>query len=225
MASMGERIKERMRALDMSATQLSSITDISKSTISAIINDRTNGITADKIFPLAHALEVDPEWLYSGVTDTKTYRAFEQVDESVYATVPMYYVHFGMGAQGLPSYEEVSTYKPLLIENRFFVEKRRNPKHCKAFIAVGDSMEPLIHDNDVVLVDTEDKEVAESYKIFAFVDNNDTLRIKYLSRKLNGSIVVKSENSDGYENELIEGDDLNKIQIIGRVIARFGNLR
>lgn len=80
---------------------------------------------------------------------------------------------------------------------------------------IGDSMEPTLSDGDVVLLDMTFRGVQDS-SIYV-LQLNGTLLVKRIQHKLNGSLVIKSDNKL-YEPETVTGDEVNQLKIIGRVI-------
>ena len=88
-----------------------------------------------------------------------------------------------------------------------------NPKHAVMMFVRGDSMEPLIYDRDTILIDTDDKSAREGY--IYVVALGDTLMVKRLQKTLTGWNIC-SENKN-YQPIPVEGQELEKMEIIGRV--------
>ncbi len=84
-----------------------------------------------------------------------------------------------------------------------------------AAIAVGDSMEPTIHDGDVLVIDCSKHEPDEGF-VYA-LRINDELRAKRLQRLIDGSVRVSSDNK-AYADEVIDSSDLHQLHILGRVV-------
>lgn len=61
-----DRVTSRMKALDLSATDLSRLTGVSKATVSFWVSG-TNGAKGKNLLALAKALECSPDWLSDGV--------------------------------------------------------------------------------------------------------------------------------------------------------------
>lgn len=61
-----DRVTSRMKALDISATDLSRLTGVSKATVSFWVSG-TNGAKGKNLLALAKALECSPDWLSDGV--------------------------------------------------------------------------------------------------------------------------------------------------------------
>ncbi len=90
-----------------------------------------------------------------------------------------------------------------------------NPKFLKTFTASGDSMEPLIENNDVLLVDTSRTDFSNG-GIFLLTINNDWF-IKRLRKRLSGELDIISDNNK-YPIETFKSDDNVEIKVVGRVV-------
>lgn len=78
--------------------------------------------------------------------------------------------------------------------------------------AAGDSMEPLIHDGDLILIDETDTRIRDG--VFAFL-LDDEARVKRFRRTMTG-VTISSDNST-YPEERLEGEDMNRLNVIGRL--------
>lgn len=78
--------------------------------------------------------------------------------------------------------------------------------------AAGDSMEPLIHDGDLLMIDENDTRVRDG--VFAFL-LDDEARVKRFRRTLNG-VTITSDNP-AYGDEQLASEDMDRLNIIGRV--------
>ncbi|WP_165184785.1 XRE family transcriptional regulator [Caulobacter soli] len=79
--------------------------------------------------------------------------------------------------------------------------------------ARGDSMEATIADGGLLLIDETDRRIVDG--IFAFTLDGDA-RVKRI-RKLTDGLMLISDNP-AYPPETVSGEDLAKLQIIGRVL-------
>ena len=95
------------------------------------------------------------------------------------------------------------------------VLKITNPKCLKIFKASGDSMESIIEDGDMLLIDTSRTDYNNG-GIFLLTINNDWF-VKRLRRRLTGELDVISDNSK-YPIETFYPDSDIEINIKGRVI-------
>lgn len=85
-----------------------------------------------------------------------------------------------------------------------------------ALISVkGDSMEPTLSNGDLILLDMHQGKV-EDNAIYA-LQHNGTLLVKRIQRRLDGSVVVSSDNPR-YEAEVISAEDVEALRVVGRVV-------
>lgn len=85
-----------------------------------------------------------------------------------------------------------------------------------ALISVkGDSMEPTLSNGDLILLDMHQGSV-EDNAIYA-LQHNGTLLVKRIQRRLDGSVVVSSDNPR-YEAEVIRAEDVEALRVVGRVV-------
>lgn len=98
---------------------------------------------------------------------------------------------------------------------RSFLQKRlgRSSTMGLAMLdAAGDSMEPLIADGDLLLVDENDRRIRDG--VFAFL-LDDEARVKRFRRTM-GGVVITSDNP-AYADEELAAEDMSRLNIIGRV--------
>lgn len=81
----------------------------------------------------------------------------------------------------------------------------------------GDSMEPRIHDGDVVLIDTSRKSVEDSM-VYA-INYGGEAKLKRMIKKFDGSLVLRSDNQR-YEDEVIPptDDHASQLHVIGKAV-------
>ena len=137
--------------------------------------------------------------------------------------IPVYRLCLSAGYGELPEYELVEEGEPVPYLISWFQQERLNPKHVKRFKVVGDSMEPLLFAGDSVLVDLSDNDPGNIVdgKVYA-IRHGASLKIKKLSRKFDGTLVLRSENKD-YEPEEISPRAADEVVILGRVRDRSGS--
>ncbi|HUN39356.1 MAG TPA: S24 family peptidase [Acetobacteraceae bacterium] len=81
--------------------------------------------------------------------------------------------------------------------------------------AVGESMQPTIHDGDLLLVDTTDRAVS-SFGVYVLEISGERL-VKRVQRKLDGSLVLISDN-ETYQPDHVSGEMLQTVTVVGRVV-------
>lgn len=133
--------------------------------------------------------------------------------------VPESRIRFSAG-DGAINYELVEDEEPATYRLSWFQKYGINPKRVRRFRVSGDSMEPLLYNRDTILVNLDETNIVDG-RLYA-LRYGDQLRVKYLSRRLDGTLVLRSVNP-AYRDEEI-GPDLARehITIIGRVRDRSG---
>jgi len=84
---------------------------------------------------------------------------------------------------------------------------------------VGDSMEPHIHNGDILLVNATDQ-TFRNFGIYVITVRDERL-VKRVQRKFDGSLILISDNGR-YQPENIAHDLAGEVNVVGRVIWRGG---
>jgi phage repressor protein C with HTH and peptisase S24 domain len=96
-----------------------------------------------------------------------------------------------------------------------WLNKMRLQRDQLALIEVhGDSMEPVLQNNDLILIDLRFNRLKEN-DIYAF-QYKGHLRVKRLQVKLDGTVIIKSDNPH-YEIEYLTAEEAESLHLIGRV--------
>lgn len=104
----------------------------------------------------------------------------------------------------------------------WIVRRRFKEEAMKIIDVVGDSMEPLIRNGDVVCINTADR-VPKSGEIYA-IATSDGPRVKYLYRRdRDGLWELRSENpAPKYAPEVVT--EQHQLEVVGRVVWRAGDV-
>ena len=95
----------------------------------------------------------------------------------------------------------------------------REPADVQMVTAVGESMEPNIHNGDLLLVDTTDR-TFRNFGVYVVECRGERL-VKRVQRKFDGSLILISDNTM-YQPESIDAELAREVGIVGRVIWRGG---
>ena len=95
------------------------------------------------------------------------------------------------------------------------------PQNLILETAVGESMQPTIRHGDLLLVNTTDR-TCSSFGVYVLEINGERL-VKRVQRKLDGSLVLISDN-EAYQPDLVSGDMLPDVTVIGRVVWGGGRI-
>lgn len=92
-----------------------------------------------------------------------------------------------------------------------------NPNRAAVISVRGDSMEDTLRDGDLILVDTMpvERKVPGIYVIL----RADSLLVKRLNFKVNGSVEIRSDNK-AYPTETLSGAEFDQLKIVGRMVRR-----
>jgi phage repressor protein C with HTH and peptisase S24 domain len=122
---------------------------------------------------------------------------------------------------GFTSWEHEEVDKSHAFTSAWMRSKGINPRNARIISVVGDSMSPYMLDGDVVLVNLEKTKI-RSGEVFAINVEGET-RIKRLMRRADGSLEVRSDNpSPQYPPEILRGEEIDRLKIIGMVEWRGG---
>jgi phage repressor protein C with HTH and peptisase S24 domain len=97
----------------------------------------------------------------------------------------------------------------------------REPGEIILEIAVGESMEPGIHNGDLLLLDTTDQSF-RNFGIYVIEARGERL-VKRVQRKFDGSLILISDNPL-YQPESIPAELASEVSVIGRVVWRGGKV-
>lgn len=142
----------------------------------------------------------------------------EPRDDVVY--VPESRIEFAAGNGRTAVYELVEDQEPATYRLSWFQKYGINPARVRRFRVHGDSMEPMLYSRDTILVNQDETQVIDG-KLYA-IRYGDELRVKYLRRQLDGTLILHSVNPL-YEDERVPPELAQEhITVIGRVRDRSG---
>ncbi|MCC7005490.1 MAG: LexA family transcriptional regulator [Ottowia sp.] len=130
-------------------------------------------------------------------------------------------VDFGAGLNPEIIYQVVHDSTPVAYRLTWLREHNITPQNAKRLRVNGESMEPFLFNSDTVLVNLNETEVNDG-KVYAFRYKNE-LRIKRLFKKLDGTLLLRSDNPRFIDEEISPDQAKQHITIIGRVRGKFGS--
>ncbi len=132
-----------------------------------------------------------------------------------YVAIPRYNIQASAGGGALAEHAQVVEY--LAFDVDFLRTRlRRDPKHLVLIEARGDSMEPTIRDGDILTVDIGPDQAVQHSQVHV-IRVADDLIVKRLERRLDGGLIVHSDNTR-YAPETLARDQLDTLHILGRVL-------
>lgn len=128
------------------------------------------------------------------------------------ALIPFYDVEASAGHGYLVGHELQTT--QMAFRKDWLKQKGLQVSQCALIKAKGDSMDPTIHDGDLLLVDTSIDHIMDDSIYIIQTDNN--LIVKRLQQNLDGSLTIISDNKL-YDKKIISAERATEIKIAGRV--------
>ena len=224
------RIAELMEATDWSVGEISRITGVSSSAVSQWKDGPTKTIKIGPATKLAVASGYSAVWIATGEgpkKPTSNVIALHAEDDlpDDFIQVAEYKVKFSGGnGQTVVSYDLQEESEPATYRLSWMQRMRLSPDKLKRFKVKGDSMEPLLFDGDSVLVNLAENDFSQlsDGKVYAIRYGNE-LRVKRLFRRLDGGLVLHSDNPAYKDEDLTPALVAEHITIIGRVRDKSGS--
>ena len=162
---------------------------------------------------LASAKGVSLDWLATGVGS-----------EFVEADVPDDFVAIAVQPEGDTRLGDAEGDAPgdLLFRREWLSSLTQTPDaHLRIVINRGNANEPMIRDGDQLLVDTQDKRIADD-ALYVFVSDGRYLA-RFIEKLATGSVALKSRNPD-FRVQTLSPEDVGKLQVLGRVLWHGGKM-
>ena len=207
MATTRERLKAALELRNMRASELSSLTGISRPALSAYLSG-TYQPKQGNIYKMSEALRVDPAWLI-GMEVPAEQKA--ERPEQIPGLIPV------PEMTKIPLVGSIACGLPILAEENIceYVDIPRSIRADFALECKGDSMiNARIHDGDIVYIhiqpDVENGEIAA-----VRIGEEATLKRVY---KYPDSLSLNAENP-AYPPLIYTGSELNEVSIIGKAVG------
>ncbi len=214
-----ERLKAQMRQQGINARELAERANVGRSFVYDILNGKSTNPTTRKLAAIAGILGVTSDYLLTGQQSNDNVEAIDGASgkapaRQAYVSISSIAVEASMGGGALVTEE--------LEEEPYYFRRswiRRalgvSPKDLRIIAVRGDSMEPLLHEGDAVLMDLTQTH-PDPAGIFALFDGVG-LVVKRLDIVCNAEqplVRIASDNPNyaPYERSLEE------IKVIGRVV-------
>lgn len=214
---MKERLKLLRKSLGLTQTEFA---DKIGKTMRSVQNYEagTRQIDNTTTMFICSTFNVNPDWLLNGTGEMFIGDASRQQEVSDIISIPYYPEVSAAAGSGALVYDE-NTVKNIKISSAI-INIKTGDNVC--FInATGNSMQPVIDDRDLLLVDLSNKDFIDEGIYVVRLEN--TLLVKRLQKIPNG-IVLISDNPQ-YEKIILNSDNFNEndAAIIGKVISVIKN--
>jgi len=221
---LSDRIKLVRESLGKSQKDMALLIDSSLSAVQGYESGRQ--FPGGKVLEALARMGFNVNWLLTGDGEMKGYVVAYPLAETLktanttsehcegFVQVPRYRVDASAGGGSIIHSEQIVDYlsfKADWVRNSLGVSVQD-----LALINVkGDSMEPVLSNEDLILVDMRVNGV-EDNAIYV-LQFNGVLLVKRLQRRFDGSVVIMSDNPR-YTPETLAGDTVEALKVIGRVV-------
>lgn len=237
----GERLQAAMTHARKARKDVARALGITAQAVGDVVRGKSRAFTAENSAKAAVFLGVSAHWLSTGEGDmipsagTSTLSALtggggqrvtalSASDDHAedYIQIRESEVRFAAGNGRTAHYDELAESVPATYRREWFAKEGINPDNARRFKVHGDSMEPFLYDGDTVLVHLGETTVIHG-KVYA-LRYGDELRIKRVYKKLDGGLILHSDNPDYLprDEELSPAMVQEHISIIGRVRDKSG---
>ncbi len=225
MNTLASRIIEARGELDISKAELARRVGVTRATVSMWESGQIESLRDDNLLLLAELLNVSPRWLNSGrgIRTVPAAPAGTAIEEPAahYTFVTRVHGPRLSAGGGRISWEHEEIDNSHAFRRDWLQRKGLAVKDCRMVSVEGDSMSPFLRSGDVVLVHVADRAIrnGEVYVIAI----GDELRVKRLLLRADGSVEIHSDNpAPQYAMELIGAEQVERLNVIGRVVWRGG---
>lgn len=224
-----DRLFEAMKEAGFpSQSALSRASGIPQPTINRILNRiGVRGPELNTLKALAETCNVSLQWLQEGVepkgrgtvsTSASTFSAVEAWDDADPRWVQVKFVtalRLSAGISGAPADFEPDSNSTIPLDPRWVERNKLDPRALVATRVRGESMEPTLYDDDLIVINTADKKPIDG-SVFA-VNYEGEAVVKRLVRDA-GEWWLESDNPDRrYGRKICRGD---ACVIVGRVVRK-----
>ena len=213
--NMGTRFEQRLKDLDMSQAALARAIGIKQPSVNHLIKNGPQG--SKHLIAIARELKTTPAYLLGETDDPdENYVALPSIsevsDQLNLAAVREIDLKYGMGSTDL----EVPVTTTIRHFSREWLRQYTDapPEYLYFAQGLGDSMFPTIWDSDLLLIDTSEKSVRLSDKIWAIAYGHAGM-VKRLRPMPDGSVKILSDNPSVPQELAYDGE----VHVLGRVVG------
>jgi phage repressor protein C with HTH and peptisase S24 domain len=222
-----KRLTQAREAKGIKKSAFAKMVDVSAPTVTDWENGNTRMIEGANLMKVCSTLNVTPEWLLHGVESiTELFpgamRVVAHDDSERIETeyrIPMVQLRLQAGHTGYKTEPDTLDGGTMGISKRWADAKEYNPSRLIAIRVKGESMEPTLYENDVVVINLDETKPVDN-GVFA-VNYDGEAVVKRMSRDL-GQWWLMSDNSDQrrFYRRACKGEECI---IIGRIVRREGD--
>lgn len=231
-----ERTQERL-----TRKALAEKINVTRAAVQQWLAGSTLNLKSDNYAALAKVFQVSRDWLEYGrgtarpATDADLHSmlleesalvvllAWEHAEElppGNFIAIPRMVVSRGAPpSRQEPEFEFVKD-RPRICDADWIRKMKLKPNALRVMYAEGDSMEPRIYEGDALVVDLSQRALVDGTVYALQYDEGE--RVKRLSRRPGGGLIIASDNPD-YPTISLNGAEANEVRVIGRVVSTSGH--
>lgn len=151
--TIADRLKARGRQLGLNAGQIAELAGFNRSFVYDIMRGRSENPSLERLDRVAEVLKVDRNWLLHGMGDVQGDAPLLEDPDDAFVAVPYVSVRPAMGGGAFVEEEPVPG-RPYHFQRSWIKhDLKADPAKLRIMHVEGDSMMPMLHDGDIVLVD------------------------------------------------------------------------
>lgn len=216
MSELSERIKLTRKHLGMSQFTFSTAIGVKPDRIKSLETGRVKELTSLEANLMVNNFNLSLDWLVTGKGEMlkKEDRSQNELQQAPkgYALVPKYDIQASAGYGSIIHSELITDH--LAFSESWLNSLLLNKNKLCLIEAKGDSMEPTLFNKDLLLIDMQQTVLNDGIYVIQY---NNNLLVKRIQKKLDGTIVIKSDNSF-YESEQLTPNNEYDIQVVGEVV-------
>lgn len=221
-----QRLKAAREQAGLNKTTFAKLVEVSNPTVTdwekSVDDGGIQEISGVRLSKICQVLNVDPEWLLHGdkaashgVPGGMQVRAADK-DDPEFIQIPMVKLRLRAGVTGFQTEPDRRDGGTLGMRKSWIERTRLDPAHLVAIQVHGESMEPSLYEDDIVILNTADRRAVDG-AVFA-VNYEGEAVVKRFTRDA-GDWWLTSDNPDQrkYHRKICRGD---ACIIIGRVVRK-----
>lgn len=226
MSKIFERLGLVREHVGMTQTEMAKNLGVSRSYLSQVLSG-THKPSIEMIVGISTAFQnIDIDWLLTG--EGEMFRKDDQqicgcaqdsshgtnINQELFAMIPRYDVSASAGHGAVAIIENILDYTPFRTD--WLRDMRLQCEHLGLIYVEGDSMQPTLQPNDMLLVDMRNHETLNANALYV-LNIDGCLFVKRLQKMISGAVKVISDNPQ-YETEVVQPGMLEQLIVVGRVV-------
>jgi phage repressor protein C with HTH and peptisase S24 domain len=215
LAAIGVRVRQLLNAAELDGTEFALQVGVPYGTMRAYITGQRPP-SAEFLAGCYRAFGFMPAWLLTGEGPMRKGGAAVPDAPGDIVVIPRLDLHASAGPGSLAEPEAEYRVGALCVTRAWLLQRRLSPANLRAISVRGTSMQPVLFDGDLVVVDIGDRSPRTG---FVYVlRHGDELLVKYCEQLPGGLLRISSANPSfqPYEVDLARSNDVG---IVGRVVA------